>query len=148
MMNFIKNKKFVFELLILISLFLNIGSTIHLFLPGHFFDLQSISHLIFSGVMTTTLFFGLIPIYKKEDRRYGIEEHYFNTSIMLIGLSILLHTLNLLISLPAIVFLIAAFFGLIVLSVDFIMLYFHLTDSDRTPVSYFYTSQWKQDVTK
>ena len=83
------------------------------------------------------------PWYKKEDRGAGIEEHLEKTlvptSYMMVLTNVIYHYWQA--SWPLLFFMSLLF--MVILSVNFILLYFHNRDTDPTPPSYFARSLYK-----
>lgn len=95
------------------------------------------SFLFFVFFYLLILGFRFIPWYKKEDRGYGIEEHFFKS--MVPAAYILVVTNGVYIfwaqSWPFLLF--SVFLLSILLLVNFILIYFHFRDHDLTPPAYF-----------
>lgn len=90
---------------------------------------------LFLSLLITVIRFK--PWYKKEDRGAGIEEHFEK---VLVPLSYIMVLTNLIYhywqaSWPFLLF--VSFLFTVILSVNFILLYFHTKDHDSTPPSYF-----------
>lgn len=102
--------------------------------------LTSILYIVFVFLCLLINFFRFKPWYSKKDRGYGIEEHFEKT---LVPTAYILVCFNLLYFVwdkawPILLFAVLLF--IIILHVNFILIYFHYKDRDSTPPSYFVRS--------
>lgn len=83
------------------------------------------------------LIFTLIPFYKKEDRGFGIEEHFQKTLVPVAYMINLIHLSLLFMTRPWFLILFCALFLLVVVGVNIILTSLHLMNDDTYAPAYF-----------